>query len=100
MVIFRSMEGQQRAKVAFESDIQYKNFFKKFCNPIYDKCINEEKRMKLKFNDKYMIVEEAVEPELLNWKNYAIKTPEKILRWIIYAVYTILTLYACFQGIF
>jgi len=45
-------------------------------------------------------VEPGVEPELLNWENYSVKTPERILRNIIYAVWVILTLYGCFYGIF
>jgi hypothetical protein len=36
----------------------------------------------------------------LNWQNYSIKTPEKIIRWFIYVAYTILTLYVMFLGLF
>jgi hypothetical protein len=45
-------------------------------------------------------IEPGVEPELLNWENYAIKTPERFLRIVIYGIWTILTLYGCFMGIF
>lgn len=99
MVIFRSMEGPRRAQAAFEFNY-YRKVVKKWCKPIYKECISTEKLENLAFRDKLLNVEMGVEPELLNWANYSVSTPEKILRQLIYGVWVICTLYACFWLIF
>mgnify|MGYP001469084451 CR=1 FL=1 len=55
---------------------------------------------KLKFKDKVLNVEEAVEPELLYWQNYAVSFEERIIRNFFYIVYSLLVMIACFYGIF
>ena len=99
MVIFRSMEGVKRALTAFEFN-KYKNLMRKYCKPLYQQCISTERIEKLKFKDRLLSVEIGVEPELLNWANYSVSVPEKIIRELIYAVWVICTLYACFQLVF
>ena len=99
MVIFRSMEGAKRALVAFEY-ANYKNYLRKYALPIYEQCVSRKRIENLIFKDKMLEIEPGVEPELLNWENYSVKLPERIIRNIIYSLWVILSLYACFYGIF
>jgi hypothetical protein len=55
---------------------------------------------KLKFKGRVLKVEEAVEPELLYWQNYAVSFKERVVRNILYIFYTTLVMIACFYGIF
>lgn len=99
IIVFRSMEGVKRALRAFEFNY-YKNIMRKYCKPLYENCISNARIEKMKFKDKLLSVKLGVEPELLNWENYSVTTPEKIIRQLIYAVWVIATLYACFMFVF
>lgn len=93
------MEGVKRALRAFEFNY-YKNIIRKICKPLYEKCISNERIEKMKFKDQLLTVQLGVEPELLNWENYSVTTPEKIIRQLIYAVWVTATLYGCFMFVF
>lgn len=99
IIVFRSMEGVKRALRAFEFNY-YKNIMRKYCKPLYENCISNARIEKMKFKDKLLSVQLGVEPELLNWENYSVTTPEKIIRQLIYAIWVIATLYACFMFVF
>ena len=62
MVIFRSMEGQKRFLKAYENINNWDIFYR-----LFNKCYDSTWMDKLKFKDRVLKVEEAVEPELLYW---------------------------------
>ena len=76
------------------------NFVKNYFCKLYQRFVSEEYLKEQLFKGKFLIVNEGLEPHLLNWKNFGVRTSENCIRYIIYVIYTLLTLYICFNEVF
>lgn len=88
-VLFRSMEGVERVKHAFRAGRLQRCWFSLFW------CCTSEKRKSRFFNRKWLVLEEAVEPELLLWENFGVSSSSRFFRVIFYFLFVILMLVVC-----
>lgn len=88
-VLFRSMEGVERAKHAFRS-----SKLERFLYKVFKCCLSEERKSRL-FNGKWLHVEAAVEPELLIWENFGVSRSSRFFRIIFYILFVLFMLVAC-----
>jgi len=74
-VVFRSMEGKERAQMA------YKNYYsRRRCFGINMRCCDTENVKHLAFGKKILKVEEAIDPSLILWENLGSSIFERRLR--------------------
>lgn len=88
-VLFRSMEGVERAKSGFRSHGLSRCWFRVF------HCCRDEKRRAKLFHGKHLVVEEAVEPELLLWENFGVSTSSRFFRLLFYILFVFTMLIVC-----
>jgi len=92
-ITFRSMEGVERAIHGFKSNwLQRKWFTLFYC------CTSQKRKTKL-FKDKWLHVEQAVEPELLIWENFGVSYFSRFFRIILYLIFVLFMLLVCFYTI-
>jgi hypothetical protein len=89
-VLFRSMEGVERAVSAFDSWSITKVFFS-----IFTCCISEKRKSKL-FKNNWLTVKHSVEPELLIWENFGVTVWSRMIRMLLYIVFVLMMLVVCF----
>ena len=88
-VLFRSMEGVERAKYGFKTYWLERTWFSIFT------CCKSEKRKSKMLNGKWLHVEQAVEPELLIWENFGVSTSSRFFRLMFYIIFVIAMLVGC-----
>jgi hypothetical protein len=89
-VTFRSMEGVQRAIRGFKSTRLQRGWFTLFyC------CTNSRQKSKL-FKNRWLKVEQAVEPELLIWENFGVGRINRVIRILFYLIFVLFMLVLCF----
>lgn len=92
-ITFRSMEGVERAIHGFKSNwLQRKWFTLFYC------CTSQKRKTKL-FKNKWLHVEQAVEPELLIWENFGVSYFSRFFRIILYLIFVLFMLLVCFYTI-
>jgi hypothetical protein len=84
------MEGVERALHAFKS-----NKLKRAWFSIFTCCMSKKQKSKL-FKNKWLIVEPAVEPELLLWENFGVSTSSRFVRVLFYIMFVLIMLVVCF----
>lgn len=89
-VLFRSMEGVERALVGF----QHNRFFRYFFSVFY--CCTPKLYRKKLFRDKWIKVKRAVEPELLIWENFGVTKKSRFVRILLYLIFVVFMLGVCF----
>lgn len=93
IVVFRSMEGLQRAKAAFEV-----GWFSRLRYWVCCCCVSRRLGQVL-FKGRFLKVKKAVDPELLCWQNFGVSKKQRCLRTLIYIIFVILVLGVCFYSI-
>ena len=89
-VLFRSMEGVERALYAFKSNKCTRMWFS-----LFTCCMSKKQKSKL-FKGKWIKVQPAVEPELLLWENFGVSQWGRFVRVMLYVIFVLVMLIVCF----
>mmetsp|Transcript_511 Transcript_511/g.521 ORF Transcript_511/g.521 Transcript_511/m.521 type:complete len:488 (-) Transcript_511:930-2393(-) len=91
-VVFRSMEGVERAMVGFDSWTLSRWMYSIFG------CASYRQRNKI-FKKKWLDVKRGIEPDLLIWENFGVSRFSRFLRIILYVFFVFAMLIVCFYFI-
>ena len=89
-MLFRSMEGVERALHAFKT-----SKFTRTWISIFTCCMSKKQKQKL-FKNTWLKVQPAVEPELLLWENFGVSRGSRIIRTGAYVLFVLVMLTVCF----
>lgn len=93
IVVFRSMEGVQRAKRLFKVPFYKQLLYKVCCRCCSNNYAN------IMFKGKFFSIKTAVEPELLIWQNFGVTKKQRCVRIFLFGLFVLIMLSLCFYAI-
>lgn len=93
IVHFRSMEGCKRAIKSFKINACAQIFYYLCC------CCRSKRYDDVLFQNRFLKVQPAVEPDLMLWENFGISKKNRCVRIVLYIIFVVSILLICFYSI-